>query len=282
MLCLVVLAAIMLVVAGCTATPDKTTLVSEESSAVTTIQPSDSTVGISKSEGLAAIQSTSTSAITTAPTKSNVTVTTAATVTEPDEPQTMQITVDGVEYTLHLYETKKTWQQEPGAFLKVLPFAVLTNYSHSLPPTLVMEGDTFLGFKATEIKAYYTCFEDGNIYQGYYLDAIYRLEGEMKIKFTIRYYINDYGEDALEFVNYPLFKEDYYNMLPHAWRMLAPQYGLDFDFKEIINIINNQYGIYEFDAIIKEITLFPSSDLQYNEIKLSDINLINVIEHIEE
>jgi len=80
-------------------------------------------------------------------------------VIEVDEFKSMRIAIGGVERKLFFHIS---WG--PNSYEEYFPFAVLTNaYEKSIPPTLVQEGDMFMGLKVKELRCSYYCRDESEV-----------------------------------------------------------------------------------------------------------------------
>ena len=200
---------------------------------------------------------------------------------EDETMETMKVTVDGNEYTLYFSDDYDP--DDPTAKLKPesFPAVILRNSkARSVPPTLVYEGDMFLGWKAVKIGAEYVYYDDGRMYPHYYDGVSVQFEGEATIKATIDYY-NDFSSGGRLVIT----PDDEYQELFPAVYDEREEYKTIFSFPNYVDYrlksrINFKPGKYECEITVKDYYLLRFPDLYSSgSASVVDISNISVIEY---
>ncbi|MCL2773914.1 MAG: hypothetical protein FWD71_11245 [Oscillospiraceae bacterium] len=190
------------------------------------------------------------------------------------------IIIDGKEYTLYLYD--KYDPSDPCEKIKqpIFPGIVLTNsIVRSVSPMLVMEGDTFLGWKTVKINADYTCFVDGRMYPDYGVGVTVNFEGEVTVKAKIDYYKDDFSGEFL----YITPDDEYQGLFPMLYnegKEYTYRTGFcPYNFNEIVKILGYKYGEYECEMTVKDFQLVRVPLERFSAATIDDMSVLSVIEY---
>lgn len=189
------------------------------------------------------------------------------------------VIAEGKEYTLYLYDAPNYDSSDIHTTTKpIFPAVVLTINlkDESIQPTLVREGDTFLGWKAVQIDAGDIYYDDGRMYPRYYDGVIVQFEGEITVKAKIKYYRDDYSGESL----YIVPEDEYQQFFPILYNA-DKEYTTDFcayNTYEILNILEHKYGEYECEITVKDYHLIRVPIERVCMATVSDMSILSVIE----
>lgn len=190
------------------------------------------------------------------------------------------IIVEENEYTLYLYDDPNYDPSDLHTTTKpIFPAAALTTTTQDQPvsPTLVREGDTFLGWKAAKIDARYIYHDDGRMYPAYYDGVIAQFEGEVTVKAKITYYKDNFSGESLMIVptdEYQKFFPILYNE-NKGYITSFSAYNTD----EVLDMLEHKYGEYECEITVKDYHLIRVPLERVCMATVADMTVLSVIEN---